>query len=60
MGELLQTPVPFTDVPALIPIVLLALWFLLRNRATELSPESGLDGVVGQGQPVVLEFFRNT
>jgi hypothetical protein len=33
---------------------------LLRNRATDLSAERGLDGVVGQGQPVVLEFFRNT
>lgn len=60
MGELLQTPIPFTDVPAIFPIIVVALWFLLRNRSTELSPESGIDGVIGQGQPVVLEFFRNT
>ena len=60
MSEWLQTPIPYTDFPAIIPIVLLALWFLLRNHATELSPEKGIDGVIGQGQPVVLEFFRNT
>jgi hypothetical protein len=60
MGELLRTPIPYTDVPALLPIVLFVLWLLLRSRATELNPRSGLDGVVGQGQPVVLEFFRNT
>ena len=60
MIELLQTPVPFTDIPALIPIALIVVWLLLRSRATELSPSSGLDGVIGQGQPVVLEFFRNT
>ncbi len=60
MIELLQTPFPFTNIPVLLPVALLAVWLLLRNRATELSPSSGLDGVIGQGQPVVLEFFRNT
>lgn len=60
MGEILRTPIPYTEIPILLPVVLLAIWLFLRNRATELSPSSGLDGVVGQGQPVVLEFFRNT
>ncbi len=60
MSELLRTPIPYTDIPILLPIVLAAVWLLLRNRATELSPSTGLGGVIGQGQPVVLEFFRNT
>lgn len=60
MGELLRTPIPYTDIPVLIPVVLLALWLLLRNRATDLGPGVGIDAVVGQGRPVVLEFFRNT
>lgn len=60
MSELLRTPIPYTDIPILLPIVLAAVWLLLRNRATELSPSAGLGGVIGQGQPVVLEFFRNT
>lgn len=60
MSEILQTPVPFTHVPILVPVVLLAIWLLLRNRATELDPGTGLDGIIGQGRPVVLEFFSNT
>jgi len=60
MMELLRTPIPYTDIPILLPFVLWAVWMLLRSRATELNPSSGLDGVIGQGQPVVLEFFRNT
>ena len=60
MMELLRTPIPYTNLPVLLPLVLAAVWMLLRSRATELSPSSGLDGVIGQGQPVVLQFFRNT
>lgn len=60
MSEILRTPIPYTDLPVLLPVVLLALWLLLRNRATELSPGSGLESVIGRGQPVVLEFFSNT
>ena len=60
MMELLRTPIPYTDLPVLLPLVVFTVWMLLRSRATELSPNSGLDGVIGQGQPVVLEFFRNT
>ncbi len=60
MSEILQTPIPFTDIPILLPAVLLVLWLLLRNQATALSPGAGLDDIVGQGRPVVLEFFRNT
>jgi len=60
MIEILRTPIPYTDIPILLPAVLLVVWLLLRSRATELSSSSGIGGVIGQGQPVVLEFFRNT
>jgi len=58
MGEILRTPVPYTDIPILLPLVLFTIWLLLRGRATRL--EAGVDGVVGKGQPVILEFFSNT
>jgi hypothetical protein len=60
VSEILQTPFPYTDIPLLFPLALIVVWLLLRSRATELSPSGGLNGVIGQGQPVVLEFFRNT
>jgi hypothetical protein len=60
MGGLLRTPIPYTNMPILVPVVLLALWLLLRSRATDLGEGVGIDAVVGQGRPVVLEFFRNT
>jgi hypothetical protein len=37
--------------------VAVALFLLLRNRATRIS---GLDGIIGQGQPVIVEVFSNT
>ena len=37
--------------------VILALFLLLRNRATRIS---GLDEVLGQGEPVIIEVFSNT
>jgi hypothetical protein len=58
MGEILRTPIPYTNIPILVPLVLATIWLLLRSRATELA--SGVDGVVGKGQPVILEFFSNT
>jgi len=36
---------------------ILALFLLLRNRATRIS---GLSGVLGQGEPVIVEVFSNT
>lgn len=38
--------------------VILFLFFLLRNRATHVS--GGLDEILGQGQPVIVEVFSNT
>lgn len=35
----------------------LALFLLLRNRATRIS---GLGGIIGQGEPVIVEVFSNT
>jgi hypothetical protein len=37
--------------------IILLLFFLLRNRATRVG---GLDEVLGQGQPVIVEVFSNT
>ena len=37
--------------------VILLLSFLLRNRATRIS---GLDEILGHGQPVIVEVFSNT
>lgn len=36
---------------------ILALFLLLQNRTT---PVNGLDEILGQGQPVVVEVFSNT
>lgn len=36
---------------------IVALFLLLRNRATRIS---GLDAIVGQGEPVIVEVFSNT
>ena len=60
MGELLSTPIPGTDIPILLVAGLLGLWLFLRSRATELGSTSALDAMLGRGQPVVLQFFKNT
>jgi hypothetical protein len=64
MEELLRINIPYTDIPLvrqlLIFMVLAGAWFLLRTRATELASVSALSKLVSGGQPVVLEFFRNT
>jgi hypothetical protein len=36
---------------------ILLLFLLLRNRATRIS---GLDEVLGQGEPIIIEVFGNT
>ena len=36
---------------------MLALFLLLRNRATRIS---GLDEIIGRGEPVIVEVFSNT
>jgi len=41
----------------IVLVGILALFLLLRNRATRIS---GLDRVLGQGQPVIVEVFSNT
>ena len=37
--------------------IILLLFLLLRNRATRIG---GLDEVLGQGEPVVVEVYSNT
>jgi hypothetical protein len=41
----------------LVLAVALALSLLLRNRATRISE---LGGIIGQGEPVIVEVFSNT
>jgi hypothetical protein len=54
MSEFLQAN--WTSLAALG--VILLLFLLLRNRATRVS--GGLDEILGNGQPVIVEVFSNT
>jgi len=40
-----------------IVVGLLTLFLLLRNRTTRIG---GLDEILGQGEPVIVEVFSNT
>ena len=60
VGELLSTPIPGTGIPVLLVVGLIGLWLLLRSKATELGSTSALNAMLGRGQPVVLQFFKNT
>ena len=53
----LLVEIPVLDIPVVVVAAVVGLWFLLRNKATPLASTSELDGLVGQGDPVVLEFF---
>ena len=55
--EWLLIEIPGTDIPVLLVAGLIGLWLLIRNRQTAIEPGEGLEGVVGRGEPVVLEFF---
>lgn len=47
-------------LPLLIVLgVMLVVGLLLRSKAYKLGSISDLDSKVGQGKPVVLEFFSN-
>ena len=49
------------NLPLLIgAAVLVGLWLFFRTPATELASVASFDAMVGQGDPVVLEFFGNT
>lgn len=49
--------IPVLDIPWIVVAGLVGLWLLLRNRATPFDSGSELDAAIGQGEPVVLEFF---
>lgn len=49
--------VPVLDIPWVVVVGLVALWLLLRNRATEFGSSSELDAMIGGGDALVLEFF---
>ena len=57
--EWLLVKIPVIDVPALFAVGLVGLWLLLRTRQTHLDPAVGLAGMLGRGEPTVLEFFGN-
>ena len=47
-------------LPVIVVVAVMAVaWLLLRNKAT-VSTEPEFDNLIGQGQPVVVKFFRNT
>ncbi len=60
MIELLWTKIPFIDIPVLVIVAVIGVWFLLRNRATKLESSAALDARIGAGHPIVVEFFSNT
>ena len=60
MTQIFWTTVPYTDIPVVAILFLIGLWFVLRNRATPLASSAELDGTIGAGNPVVMEFFSNT
>ena len=51
MNELLADSI----FPIILLAVMISLWFLLRSKATPVSPEASPGG----GQPAVMEFFSN-
>lgn len=48
---------PVLDIPWLLVALLVGLWLLFRNRATELGSSAELEAMIGSGEPLVLEFF---
>lgn len=40
--------------------LLIAAFLLLRNRPTDIASLEGLEAMVGQGQPAIVEFYSNT
>lgn len=53
----LMTEIPVLDIPVIWVLGAIGLWLLVRNRQTHIEPGSGLQAVVGRGEPIVLEFF---
>ncbi len=41
-------------------VVLIAGFFILRTRGAKLSSVDEFDALIGQGEPVVVEFYSNT
>lgn len=60
VNEFFWVTVPYTNIPVVAVLFFVGLWFLLRTRATPLDSSAELDGRIGVGSPVVLEFFSNT
>lgn len=52
----LLVEIPVLDIPVLLVALLVGAWFLLRSTST-FESESQVDEAVGQGEPVVLNFF---
>lgn len=53
----LLVEIPVIDVPVLLVVGLIGLWLLVRIRPAELGSTSELDAAIGQGEPVILDFF---
>lgn len=53
----LLVEIPVIDVPVLLVAALIGLWLLVRIRPAKLGSTSELDAALGQGEPVILDFF---
>jgi len=60
MSDLIWTTIPYTNLPIIVVVGLVGLWFLLRSHTTKLATSSELDALVGGERATVLQFFSNT
>ena len=59
LSKLLQT-LRANRGPLIVGAIALGGWLYLRTPATPLASAASFDAMLGQGSPVVLEFYGNT
>lgn len=52
----LLVEIPVLDIPIVLVVLLVGVWMLLRSRST-FESGSELEAAMGDGEPVVLNFF---
>lgn len=52
----LLVEIPVLDIPLVLVVLLVGVWMLLRSRST-FESSSELEAAMGDGEPVVLNFF---
>ncbi len=49
------------DNAALLLLAAMAVsWLIMRTKGSEVTSESALRGIIGNGKPTVMKFFSNT